>query len=465
MLSRIVGRLWLPILWNGELWIEMRTLDITCQLTSRLMERSIGIGLLGAGTVGGALISKLIGEKDAIAAKTGLTFDVRKVGVRNIDRERPFPVTEGLLTDRLDEVINDPTVELVVELMGGLEPAGDLTLAALEAGKPVVSANKELIAARGPELIAAAEKSGVPFLFEAAVGGGIPIIRPLSETLAGEQIDRVLGIVNGTTNFILTQMSENGASYESSLEEAKELGYAESDPTADVSGADAAAKAAILASLAFGTWVGADDVFREGIEGVTLADIAFAADFGYAVKLIAVCERTESGVSVRVHPAMIPVGHPLASIRGATNAIFIEGPAIESLLFSGPGAGGAPTATAVLGDMIDAARETLAGAQVAPRIRFRPGDLVDFAEIRTEWYIRLLVDDRPGVLAKIAAGFGDSGVSIRSVRQEGVDTEAVLIVVTHPARERSQRAALRSLRAIDEVIEVGSVIRVLGDVP
>jgi homoserine dehydrogenase len=427
------------------------------------MERSIGIGLLGAGTVGGTLVSRLIGEADAIAAKTGLTFDVRKVGVRDLDRDRPFPVTEGLLTDRLEEVIEDPTVELVVEVMGGLEPAGDLILAALDAGKPVVSANKELIAARGPELIAAAERSGVPLLFEAAVGGAIPIIRPLSETLAGEKIDRVIGIVNGTTNFVLTQMSEHGTTYLDALEQAKELGYAEPDPTADVSGQDAAAKVAILASLAFGTWIGIDDVYHEGIEQVTAQDISFAADFGYVVKLLGVCERTDEGVNARVHPTMIPLEHPLASIRGATNAIFIEGPAIDSLLFAGPGAGGDPTATAVLGDMIDAARETLAGAQVAPRIRFSPGELVDFNDISTEWYVRLLVDDKPGVLAKIATGFGDAGVSIKSVRQEGGETEASLIVVTHLAPERAQREALSSLRAIDEVINVGTVIRVLGD--
>jgi len=426
------------------------------------MERSIGIGLLGAGTVGGTLVSRLIGEADAIAAKTGLTFDVRKIGVRNLTRERSFPVTDGLLTDRLEGVVEDPSVDLIVEVMGGLDPAGDLILAALEAGKPVISANKELVAARGPELIAAAERSGVPFLFEAAVGGGIPIIRPLSETLAGEKIDRILGIVNGTTNFILTQMSEYGTGYPTALIEAQDLGYAESDPTADVSGVDAAAKAAILASLAFGTWVGTDDVYHEGIEAITAVDIGFAADFGYAVKLIAVCERVELGINARVHPAMIPLDHPLAAIRGATNAIFIEGPTIDSLLFAGPGAGGDPTATAVLGDMIDAARETLAGAQVAPRIRFSRGELVDFEDISTEWYVRLIVDDKPGVLAKIASGFGDAGVSIRSVWQEGGETEAALIVVTHPASERSQRAALDSLKAIDEVIDIGSVIRVLG---
>ena len=426
------------------------------------MERSIGIGLLGAGTVGGALVSRLVGEADAIAAKTGLTFDVRKVGVRDVSRSRSFPIADGVLTDQLQEVIEDPSIDLLVEVMGGLDPAGDLILSALEAGKPVISANKELIAARGPELIAAAELSGVPFLFEAAVGGGIPIIRPLSETLAGEKIDRVLGIVNGTTNFILTQMSEHGTTYLAALEEAQDLGYAEPDPTADVSGADAAAKAAILASLAFGTWIGIDDVYHEGIEDITAVDISFAAEFGYAVKLVGVCERTETGVNARVHPAMIPLEHPLSAIRGATNAIFIEGPSIDSLLFAGPGAGGEPTATAVLGDMIDAARETLAGAQVAPRIRFSPGEIVDFEDVSTEWYVRLVVDDKPGVLATIASVFGDAGVSIRSVWQEGAETEAALIVVTHRASERAQRAAVDALKVIDDVIDIGSVIRVLG---
>jgi len=427
------------------------------------MDGNIGIGLLGAGTVGGTLVYKLVGESAAIAAKTGLTFDVRRIAVSDVDKQRDFEVSAGVLTADPFEVVNDPTVDLVVEVMGGLEPAGDLILAALEAGKPVISANKELIAARGPELIAAAERSGVPFLFEAAVGGGIPIIRPLSETLAGEQIDRVVGIVNGTTNFILSQMAEHGTTYVDALEEAKELGFAEPDPTADVSGADAAAKAAILASLAFGTWVGPSDVYHEGIEAITAVDMEFARDFGYVIKLICVCETVGKGVNARVHPAMVPIDHPLASIRGATNAVFIEGPSIDSLLFSGPGAGGAPTATAVLGDVIDAARETLAGAQVAPRIRFSPGEIVPFDEIDTEWYVRLSVDDQPGVLAKIAAGFGDVGVSIRSVWQEGVDSQAELIVVSHSASESAQRAALETLKDIPEVLQVAAIIRVLGE--
>ncbi|MGI9641659.1 MAG: homoserine dehydrogenase, partial [Acidimicrobiia bacterium] len=257
--------------------------------------------------------------------------------------------------------------------------------------------------------------------------------------------------------------TEYGQSYDTALADAQALGVAEPDPTADVSGADAASKAAILASLAFGSWVGPNDVFTEGIEAITKTDIALAAEFGYVVKLVGVAERIGTGVSVRVHPTMIPADHPLAAIRGATNAVFIEGPSIDSLLFAGPGAGGEPTATAVLGDVIDAARETLAGAQVAPRIRFSPGDLVPFSEVLTRCYVRLQVDDQPGVLAKIAAAFGDAGVSIRSVWQEGVDDEAALIVVTHRAEESSQRSALAVIESIDEVIEVGSVIRVLGD--
>ena len=427
------------------------------------MERTIGIGLLGAGTVGGTLVRRLVGESDAIATKTGLRFDVRKVGVRNLARSRGFEVTDGMLTTEPMEVVEDPTVDIVVEVMGGLDPAGDLILAALQAGKPVITANKELIAARGPELIETAERTGVPLLFEAAVGGGIPIIRPLSETLAGEPIDRVLGIVNGTTNYILTSMAESGASYQESLEQAQALGFAEPDPTADVSGADAASKAAILASLAFGTWVGPDDVYTEGIERIDATDIAFGADFGYVIKLIGTAERVGTGVNVRVHPAMVPVEHPLAGIRGATNAVFIEGPSIDSLLFAGPGAGGEPTASAVLGDVIDAARETLAGAQVAPRIRFSAADVVPFDDVLTRWYVRLLVDDEPGVLARIAGAFGAAEVSIRSVWQEGVGSEAALIIVTHRAPEASQRAAVTALEGIDAVIDVGSVIRVLGD--
>ena len=374
---------------------------------------TIGIGLLGAGTVGGTLIHRLVTEHAAIAAKTGLDLQIRKVAVRDPSKSRSFEIPEGVLTTDPESMIDDPGVDLVVEVMGGQDPAGDLVLRALQAGKPVVTANKELIAARGDELIAAAEHSGVALLFEAAVGGGIPIIRPLSETLAGERLTRVMGIVNGTTNYILTRMSEEGAAYDDALAQAQDLGYAEPDPTADVGGADAAAKAAILASLAFGTWVGLDRVPHTGITEITATDIRYARDLGYTIKLLAIAEDTPDGVSARVHPVLLPHDHPLSAIRGATNAIFIEGPAIDTLLFAGPGAGGDPTATAVLGDVIDAAREILAGAQVAPRIRFSPSALADFGLVPTKWYVRLEVADLPGLPLRLARPMSASSLSGR----------------------------------------------------
>ncbi len=424
---------------------------------------AVGIGILGAGTVGGTLVRRLVADHDVISAKAGVDFVVARVGVRDASKSRDFDVPRGVITDQTEEVVEDPAVDLVVEVMGGQDPAFDLVSRALELGKPVVTANKELIAARGQDLLAIAEAKGVPLLFEASVGGGIPIIRPLSETLAGEPLTRVLGIVNGTTNYILTQMADHGRPYADALAAAQELGYAEPDPTADVTGADAAAKGAILASLAFGTWVPSDRVHAEGIDGLAVADLAFAAQLGYVVKLVAVADKTPSGVCVRVHPAMLRTDHPLASIRGATNAIFVEGPSVGELLFAGPGAGGEPTATAVLGDVIDAARELLANAQAAPRIRFAPGEVVDFADVPTKWYLRLRVADRPGVLARIAAAFGEAEVSIKSVWQEGTGAEATLLIVTHRAPESRQRAAAADLRSLDVVKEVAAVLRVVSD--
>lgn len=424
---------------------------------------TIGIGILGAGIVGGTLIRRLTQDGAAVAAKTGLDLEVRRVAVRSPGRRRPFTLPDSIITTRPQEVVEDPEVELVVEVMGGRDPAFDLVGRALQLGKPVVTANKELIAARGPELLEAAARAGVPLLFEAAVGGAIPIIRPLTETLAGERIERVMGIVNGTTNFILTRMADEATDFAAALAEAQDLGYAEADPTADVTGADAASKASILASLAFATWVGPDRVFREGIAGISPVDLAFAAELGYAVRLLAIAQRTDGGVSARVHPAMIPLHHPLAAIRGATNAILIEGPAVGELLFAGPGAGGEPTATAVLGDVIDAARELRSGSQVVPRISFQAGSVVDAAEVPTRWYLRLEVADRPGVLARIAGVFADAGVSIRSVWQEGRGDDATLLMVTHEALEKQQRAAASALGHLDVVEEVAAAIRVEGE--
>lgn len=423
----------------------------------------VGVGILGGGNVGGVLARRLLEDREVISAKSGLELELRGVAVRSLEKERPFTLPEGLLTDRPQDLVDDPKVQLVVELMGGLDPAGGLVLRALEAGKPVVTANKELVATRGLDLIHAAEAAGVSLLFEAAVGGGIPIIRPLSESLAGERVARVLGIVNGTTNYILTRMLEEGLEFGAALAEAQALGYAEADPAADISGADAAAKAAILASLAFGTWVGGDQVYREGIERLELVDFRLAADLGFVPRLLVVAEESPAGISVRVHPALVPDDHPLASIRGAQNAIFIEGPSVGELLFAGPGAGGEPTATAVLGDVIDAARELLASAQVAPRVRLAPGRVLDFSEVATRWYLRLEVVDAPGVLAQIAAVFGDNQVSIASVWQEGRGDEATLLLVTHHAQEAHHRRALEGLQDLEVVEQVAGVIRVQSD--
>lgn len=423
----------------------------------------VGVGILGGGTVGGTLARKLIEDHKVIAAKSGIELDLVKVAVRDLSKPRPFPA--DLLTDRPMDVVTHPDVQLVVEVMGGIEPTRELVVAALEASKPVVSANKELIAADGPALFQTAAAAGVSFLFEAAVGGGIPLIRPLSESLAGEPLTAILGIVNGTTNYILTAMTEEGRSYDEVLAEAQRLGYAEADPTADVGGGDAAAKAAILAGLGFGVWVGSDRVYKAGIEGIDVTDLAAASQLGYVVKLLAVADRTEAGVCVRVHPALVPKDHPLASIRGANNAVFVAGPAVGELLFSGPGAGGEPTATAVLGDVISAARELLSGTQVAPRIRFGDGQVIDFAEATTKWYLRLEVADAPGVLAKIASMFGDHDVSIMSLWQEGRGDDATLLLVTHGARESDLRRAAAGLEGLDVVKQVAAAIRVVSPDP
>ncbi len=420
----------------------------------------VGIGIIGAGTVGGALAAKLIDEGAAIAAKSGLELELVKVAVRDKSKARPFHIPPDRVTTDPFAVVDDPAVQLVVELMGGLEPAGAIVERALRAGKAVVTANKELVATRGLDLISLAEAQGVALLYEAAVGGGIPIIRPLSQSLAGERLTRVLGIVNGTTNFILSKMSEEGTAYEDVLAEAQRLGFAEADPTSDVGGGDAASKAAILASLAFGSWIDGPSVPREGIEGISVEDIDNAATLGYVIKLLAIAEESTGGVAVRVHPTLVPMGHPLAAIRGAQNAIHVEGPQIGELLFSGPGAGGGPTATAVLGDVIDAARELLAGAQVTPPVRFQPARMVDLAHTVTQRYYRLEVMDSPGVLAAIAAAFGAEEVSIASVWQEGRGAGATLLIITHEALESRHDRARAAVSALPSVTEVGAMLRV-----
>jgi homoserine dehydrogenase len=316
---------------------------------------TVRVGVLGAGTVGGALITRLLADRDAIRAKSGVDLELKRVAVRDLSKPRAFELDSTRLTDDAMEVVTDPSIDVIVEAMGGLDPAGELILAALKSGKPVVTANKELIATRGEEIDQAARKAGVAVMYEAAVGGGIPVIRPLTESLAGEDIDAVSGIVNGTTNYILSAMAGEGRSYEDALADAQRLGYAEVDPGDDVSGRDAAFKTAILASLAFGERVGPWDVTCEGIEGVTTEDVAAAKAEGKVIKLVGTASRVDGTIVATVSPQALSDDHPLAGVNGVTNAIFIEGPSIGRLLFTGPGAGGQPTSSSMLGDLIQIA--------------------------------------------------------------------------------------------------------------
>ena len=429
------------------------------------MDDVVGIGLLGCGTVGGALVGLLNTEADVIAARTGMRLEVRRVAVRDLDaaRRRVPSLDPDVFTTDAVAVVADPTVQVVVEVMGGVDEARSLVLAALDAHKPVVTANKALLASHGPELHAAAAAANVDLLFEAAVAGGIPLVRPLRESLLGEPIRRIMGIVNGTTNYILTRMTEEGASYDEALADAQRLGYAEADPSADVGGADAAAKAAILATLAFGVEVHLDEVHTEGIEGISASDIAFASANGQVIKLLAIAEAVGEGrVAVRVHPALVPRDHPLASVRLSFNAVFVEGDAVGQLMFYGPGAGGGPTASAVLGDLIDAAANRRQGSSARLGVLV-PADLVPVDELRSGFYVEVQVADEPGVLATVAGVFGANGVSISSMVQEGHDREASLAFVTHTALEADVQATISALDDLGSVRRVGSVIRLVGD--
>jgi homoserine dehydrogenase len=396
---------------------------------------TLRVGLLGCGTVGAAVIRLLDEHADDIARRAECHVVVTRVAVRDVDKERGVPLDTAAFTTDASALTQDPAVDIVCELMGGLEPARSLVLGAIAAGKPVVTANKELLANAGKELFDAAGDAGLDLAFEAAVAAGIPLIRPLKESLAGERIGRIIGIVNGTTNYVLTQMSEQRITFGDALAAAQRLGYAEADPTADVEGFDAAAKCAILASIAFNTRVVAGDVYREGIARVTPQDIADAARLGYVVKLLAIAELEDEAVSARVHPAMIPATHPLASVRDAFNAVFVEGSKVGELMFYGPGAGGDPTATAVVGDLIGVARNLVSGGRsigctCSLDRRIRP-----MGDTRGQYYLNLHVEDRPGVLAEIAEHFARNEVSIERVWQEGSADEATLVFITHRAQE------------------------------
>jgi len=425
---------------------------------------ALGVALLGCGVVGSKVAGLLTTQAQELANRAGAPLVLRGIAVRREGRDRGAGLDERLFTTDAHGLVTRDDVDLVIEVVGGIEPARSLICAALEHGASVVTANKALLAADGPTLYEAADKADRELWFEAAVAGAIPIVRPLRESLAGDRVHRVIGIVNGTTNYVLDKMTTTGAGFAEALEEAQALGYAEADPTADIEGFDAAAKAAILAGLAFHTRVGVADVYREGITEVSAADIASAEQMGWVVKLLAICERHEladgPAVSARVHPAMIPADHPLASVHGAYNAVVVESAAAGRLMFYGPGAGGAETASAVLGDLVSAARHRLAGVRLVGESVHTQLAVLPMGTTSTRYHIFVDVDDRVGVLAAVATEFARHGVSIQTVRQEGRGDDAQLVVVTHPASDVSLAATVEALAHMDMVREVSSVMRV-----
>ncbi len=426
--------------------------------------RPLKVALLGCGVVGSEVARIMTTHADDLTARIGAPVELAGVAVRRPDRVREG-IDPALVTTDATALVKRGDIDVVVEVIGGIEPARTLITTAFEYGASVVSANKALLAQDGAALHAAAGDHDADLYYEAAVAGAIPLIRPLRESLAGDKINRVMGIVNGTTNFILDKMDSTGAGYQEALDEATALGYAEADPTADVEGFDAAAKAAILAGIAFHTRVRLDDVYREGMTEVTAADFASAREMGCTIKLLAICERAADGASVtaRVHPAMIPLSHPLASVRGAYNAVFVESDAAGQLMFYGPGAGGSPTASAVLGDLVAVCRNRLNGATGPGESAYAALPVSPMGEVVTRYHISLDVADKPGVLAQVATVFAEHGVSIDTVRQSGKDGEASLVVVTHRASDAALTGTVEALRKLDTVRGVASIMRVEGE--
>ena len=423
-------------------------------------QKTLRVGMLGCGVVGSE-VARLIGanQKD-LTARSGAKLDLVKIGVRNLARPN---VAKDLLTTDLESIVKDKNIDLIIEVIGGIEPARTLILEAFANGKSVVTANKALLAKHGAELFAAADKSGVDLYYEAAVAGAIPILRPLRESLVGDHVQRIMGIVNGTTNYILTKMDESGSAFADALAEAQTLGFAEADPTADVEGFDAAAKTAILAGLAFHSRVTDSDVYREGITKITATDVAVAKSLDLVVKLLAIAELTNEGkISVRVHPTLISRSHPLASVREAFNAVFVESESAGAMMFYGRGAGGAPTASAILGDLVAVARHRISGGLGPRESDYADLGVVPMGSTKTRYLIRLEVADRPGVLAAVAQTFSKHDVSIQTVRQTGRGDNAELIVMTHKAADSALAATVADLSTLDAVKDIASVLRVEG---
>ena len=423
---------------------------------------TIKIALLGAGTVGSGVIQALSMNADIIAGRSGAYIEIKKILVRDAKKQRP-EVNGILLTDNFDEILDDEEISIVVEVMGGLSPARDYMLRSMAAGKHVVTANKDVIAQHLSELYTAANENTVDFLYEASVGGGIPIIKPLKECLTANKISEIMGVINGTTNYMLTKMTEKHISYDAVLRRAQEKGYAEANPSADVDGLDAARKAAILASLAFDTVIEFEDVSVEGISHITEDDIEYGLNLGYVIKLLAVGRNTDDGIDVRVHPVFLPKMHPLASVNGVFNAVFVRGDVIGDAMFYGRGAGALPTASAVVADIIEIVRDIVSGT--TGRMKYRIGErkkLCPVEKTRSSYYLRLVVADEPGVLGEIATTFGRAKVSLKSVIQARwtEDGDAEIVAVTHVVTHAAASAAAEALRALPVVREVRSLIRV-----
>ena len=424
--------------------------------------KTLKVGMLGAGVVGSQIARLLIANKSDLASRAGANLELVSIAVKDSKLKRDG-IPAALLTTDAKSIVSDPQIDLVIEVIGGIDPAKDLILTALNNGKSVVTANKALLAKHGAELYAAADKANVDLYYEAAVAGAIPILRPLRESLVGDHVIRVMGIVNGTTNYILTKMDENGAAFADALKEAQALGFAESDPTADIEGFDAAAKAAILAGLAFHSRVTDNDVYREGISKITAADVKVAKAMEMVIKLLAIAELTPEGaVSVRVHPALISRSHPLASVRESFNAVFVEAQSAGQMMFYGKGAGGAPTASAILGDLVAVARHRVTGGIGPKESDYADLKIAQIGQTKTRYLIRLNVADKPGVLESVAHVFASHQVSIQTVRQTGAGDKAELIVMTHSSNESSLSATVKDLKNLPVVTDVASVLRVEG---
>ncbi|MGD9934381.1 MAG: homoserine dehydrogenase [Dehalococcoidia bacterium] len=430
------------------------------------MKREIGVGLIGLGTVGGGVARALMERREYFARQVGAELVVRRAAVRDLSKPRTVGLPPPLLTTDVDEVINDPLVDVVVEVVGGEEPAGTWIRKAIEAGKHVVTANKELMAKSGPELLELAHDRGLDIMFEASVGGGIPLIAPLRRDLLANRIDSIRAIINGTTNYILTSMASEGTTYAAALQAAQELGYAEPDPTNDVEGFDAAYKLAIMASLGFRTRVRPGDITVEGISGLDVADFRNAAELGYVIKLLAIAERVPGGITARVAPVYIPQAEPMAKVDGVYNAVQVEGDLTGTVLFQGRGAGAEPTSSAVVADLLDLAHAIVLGAR--ERKYWGPDSDVPVLgpeALETRYCVRVRVSDRPGVLARIATALGEHNVSIAAVIQKEADAErgtAELVIMTHRARETEIKAALEEINAMPVVSNIGSFLRVEG---